>query len=84
MMGIGTPPDQIPLREVHAGRLDRFGALDPTEGGRSDRQNINLVYTSTPSPQESWFVQLYGSRSKLTLFSNFTFFSTRHSPWRRH
>ena len=65
---------QIPLREVHGRRLDRFGAIDPTEGGRSDRQNVNLVYTSTPSPQESWLVQLYGSRSKLTLFSNFTFF----------
>ncbi|MGE0682333.1 MAG: TonB-dependent receptor [Candidatus Binatia bacterium] len=65
---------QIPLREVHARRLDRFDAIDPTEGGRSDRQNVNLVYTSTPSPQESWLVQLYGSRSKLTLFSNFTFF----------
>jgi outer membrane receptor protein involved in Fe transport len=66
---------QIPLREVHARRLDRFGSIDPTEGGKSDRQNINLVYTSTPSPQENWLVQLYGSRSKLTLFSNFTFFA---------
>jgi outer membrane receptor protein involved in Fe transport len=65
---------QIPLREVHAGRLDRFGAIDPTEGGRSDRQNVNLIYTYTPSTEESWLVQLYTSRSKLTLFSNFTFF----------
>lgn len=67
---------QIPLREVHAKRLDRFGSLDPTEGGRSDRQNLNLIYTSTPRPQERWFVQLYGSRYKLRLFSNFTFFKT--------
>jgi len=65
---------QIPLREVHAGRLNRFGSIDPSEGGRSDRQNVNLIYTSTPSPQESWFVQLYASRYKLRLFSNFTFF----------
>lgn len=65
---------QIPLREVHARRLSRFGALDPTEGGKSDRQNINLIYAYTPSPQESWQVQLYGSRSKLSLFANFTFF----------
>jgi len=65
---------QIPLREVRARRLDRFGAMDPSEGGRSDRQNVNLVYTLTPSPQESWLVQLYGSRYKLTLFSDFTFF----------
>ena len=65
---------QIPVREVHARRLYRFNAIDPTEGGRSDRQNLNLIYTYTPSSQESWFVQLYGSRYKLTLFSNFTFF----------
>ncbi len=66
---------QIPLREVHAQRLDRFGSLDPTEGGQSDRQNLNLVYTSAPTPQERWLVQLYGSRYKLALFSNFTFFT---------
>ncbi len=65
---------QIPLREVHAGRLDRFSAIDPSEGGRTDRQNLNLIYTYTPSAQENWLVQLYGSRYKLNLFNNFTFF----------
>ena len=65
---------QIPLREIHAGRLDRFGAIDPTEGGRSDRQNLNLIYTYTPNSQEQWFAQVYGTRYKLKLFSNFTFF----------
>jgi hypothetical protein len=65
---------QIPLREVNAGRLDRFGSLDPSEGGRSDRQNVNLIYTYTPDPQEGLFIQLYGSRCKLRLYSNFTFF----------
>jgi len=47
---------QIPLREVHARRLDRFGAIDPSEGGKSDRQNINLICTYTPNAQESWLV----------------------------
>ena len=65
---------QIPLREVHAGRLDRFGAIDPSEGGRTDRQNLNLIYVYTPNAQESWTVQLYGSRYKLNLFNDFTFF----------
>ena len=66
---------QIPLREVRSGRLDRFGSLDSTEGGRSDRENVNLIYTATPNPEESWFVQLYFSRYRLRMFSNFTFFS---------
>jgi outer membrane receptor protein involved in Fe transport len=65
---------QIPLREVHSGRLSRFGAIDPTEGGHSDRQNLNLIYTYTPTPQEQWFAQVYGTRYKLALWSNFTFF----------
>ena len=71
---------QIPLREVNSGRLDRFGSFDQTEGGRSDRQNINLIYTDNPSPEESWFVQLYFSRYRLRLFSNFTLF--REDPVR--
>ena len=66
---------QIPLREVNRGRLDRFGSLDPSEGGRSDRENVNLIYTATPSPEKSWSVQLYFSRYRLRMFSNFTFFS---------
>lgn len=71
---------QIPLRAVRSGLLDRFGSLDPTEGGKSDRQTINLLYTATPSPEESWFGQLYFSRYKFTLYSNFTFF--RDDPLR--
>ena len=66
---------QIPLRAVRSGRLDRFDSLDPTEGGRSDRENVNLIYTATPNPEESWFVQLYFSRYRLRMFSNFTFFN---------
>ena len=65
---------QIPLREVSAGRLDRFGAIDPTEGGRTDRENLNLRYTYRPSATEEWWFQLYASRYKLALFSDFTFY----------
>ncbi len=67
---------QIPLREVRRGRLNRFGSIDPSEGGKSDRQTVNLIYTYTPSLQERWFFQLYGSRYKLQLFSNFSFFQS--------
>ena len=49
-----TPADwdasgQIPQREVSAGRLDRFGSLDPTEGGRTDRENLDLHYDWKPN-----------------------------------
>ncbi len=65
---------QIPLRAVHAGFLDRFGAIDPTEGGHSDREDLNFHYDLTPSEQDRWEVQTYGTRYKLQLFTDFTFF----------
>jgi outer membrane receptor protein involved in Fe transport len=65
---------QIPGREVSAGRLDRFGAIDPSEGGRTDRQNLDLHYDVTPTAADTWSFQAYASRYKLRLWSNFTFF----------
>lgn len=65
---------QIPEREVAAGRLDRFGSFDPTEGGRTDREDMSLHYTWKPRPEEEYGFQLYGSRYKLALWSDFTLF----------
>ncbi len=65
---------QIPLREVSAGRLDRFGSIDPTEGGRTDRENVNVQYRTKLGPQDELSAQLYASRYKLRLWSDFTFF----------
>jgi hypothetical protein len=33
--------DQIPLRAVAAGRIDRFGTIDPTDGGRTHRYSLS-------------------------------------------
>jgi len=65
---------QVPRREVAAQRLDRFGAIDPTEGGSTDRQNLNLRYNINPDPNQRIAVQAYASRYKMRLYSNFTFF----------
>ncbi len=65
---------QIPQREVFAGHLDRFGFVDPTEGGQTDRQNLNLRYGYTPGPEGEWAAQVYATRYRLRLHSNFTFF----------
>jgi outer membrane receptor protein involved in Fe transport len=64
---------QIPLREVQAGRLDRFGSIDPTEGGRSSRFNFGVSHQRLWG-NHLWKSQLYGVRYDLNLFSNFTFF----------
>jgi outer membrane receptor protein involved in Fe transport len=65
---------QIPLRLVEAGLLDRFGTLDPTEGGESGRHQLYLNGEFEPAP--GWNVEAlaYGVVYHLSLFSNFTFF----------
>jgi hypothetical protein len=65
---------QIPLREVSAGRLDRFGAIDPTEGGRTDRESVDARWTARPTPEDEWSVLAYAVRYELRLWSDFTFF----------
>jgi len=65
---------QIPRRLVSADELSRWGSLDPTEGGKSDRENLDVHYTHTPTAEDTWAFQVYGSRYKMQLFSNFTFF----------
>lgn len=61
---------QIPASEVAAGRLDRFGAIDPTEGGNAHRTSAQVAYTVG-----DWKLDGYAVRNDLTLFSNFTLFA---------
>jgi outer membrane receptor protein involved in Fe transport len=66
---------QIPAPQVASGALPRFGSVDPTEGGRTDRTNVMLDWRYAPSAKDTWEVYGYGSRYKLRLWSNFTFFA---------
>ena len=65
---------QIPDREVAAGRLDRFGFIDPLEGGNSERFSASANYAQS-SDSSSLSITAYFIRYELQLFSNFTFFS---------
>jgi len=65
---------EIPLRAVTSGMIDRFGAIDPSEGGKSTRSTARLNYHyDTPSGGE-FFANAYGQYYRLDLFTNFTFF----------
>ena len=64
----------IPARAVRAGLLGRFGSIDPTNGGKTDRQNLNLVYNYADA-QQSFNAQAWTSWYRLNMFSNFTFFA---------
>jgi outer membrane receptor protein involved in Fe transport len=66
---------QVPLRQVRAGRLDRFGSIDPTEGGNSQRHGVHATYRVFPTPDSSFSLLAYLAHYRLTMYSNFTFFS---------
>lgn len=69
-----TASGQIPERAVAEGLVDRFGSLDPTEGGRTSRSNAQVGLTWTPSKSDLVQVRLWGSQEQLQLFNDFHFF----------
>ena len=66
---------QIPLRAVRSGALDRFGAVDPREGGHSTRHSVYARYKTQPQLAQRWELLGYLVRYRFALYSNFTFFS---------
>ncbi|MGE0703454.1 MAG: TonB-dependent receptor [Vicinamibacterales bacterium] len=65
--------DQIPLRAVQSGILDRFGTIDTTDGGNSYRYSGSLEWQRTAGGT-STAVSAYGIGYDLQLFSNFSYF----------
>ncbi len=66
---------QIPAAEVAAGRIDRFGSLDPTEGGTSSRNSLALSYDLGEAADGRWSLQAYLVDYRLRLYSNFTLYA---------
>ena len=65
---------QIPLDEVEAGRLDRFGFVDPFNGGRVRSGIFGAYYRKEGESGNTFKVDGFLARSLFDLFSNFTFF----------
>lgn len=65
---------EIPLRAVTDGTIDRFGSIDPSEGGKTLRSTgrVNYHYDTTTGGQ--FFANAYAQYYKFDLFTNFTFF----------
>ena len=66
---------EIPLRAVQDGSLDRFGAVDPSEGGKTLRSTAKLNYHYDTTSGGEFFANAYGQYYRLDLFTNFTFFA---------
>lgn len=65
---------QIPQRAVDSGLIDRFGAIDDTEGGNTSRTNLILNHTKIISPTQKLESTAYVTHYDFELYSNFTFF----------
>lgn len=65
---------QIPVRSVRDGTIDRFGAIDDTEGGTTSRTGLRLNFREKLDAEKSLLGHAYISRYTFDLVSNFTFF----------
>ena len=63
--------DQIPQRAVNSGLLDRFGTLDPTNGGQSHRASLSFEFQDQHGDVRDR-VDAYWIGTRLELTSNFT------------
>lgn len=64
--------DQIPLRAVQSGAIDRFGFVDPTDGGDSHRYTLAADWYQQTGVGRL-HAQGYAIDYQLDLFSNFTY-----------
>ena len=67
-----TSTDQIPRRAVDQGIVGRFGSLDPSDGGTTARNSLSFDWTRS-LPDGAFQLNAYYVRSRLDLYSNFTF-----------
>lgn len=68
-----TSTDQIPLRAVESGALDRFGTLDPSDGGETTRSSLSFLWRRGDD-KDGLKLSGYVIDYHLDLFSNFTYF----------
>ena len=65
---------QIPQRAVDEGLIDRFGAIDDTEGGKTSRTNLLVNHIKLLDDNKAVKTKAYVSQYNFELFSNFTFY----------
>ncbi|MBC3881084.1 TonB-dependent receptor [Undibacterium sp. LX40W] len=71
--GSWNATDQIPLRAVENGSLNRFDAIDHSDGGQAHRYSLSGVWRRTTNDEASK-LNAYIIHNQLDLFSNFTYY----------
>jgi outer membrane receptor protein involved in Fe transport len=69
-----TSSGQLPTDEIFADRLDRFGFLDPHNGGRVRSGTGSLLFRQDFANGATLKADAFVARSLFDLWSNFTFF----------
>jgi len=70
----------VPRMRVDDGRLDRFGSLDPSEGGDTTRVQAKIQADWVPVENGHLTANAYVSYYDFTLYSNFTYYLVFDSP----
>ncbi len=68
-----TSSDQIPQRAIARGTLGRFGFVDPSNGGKSQRYSLSAAWERLDGDTRT-YADVYAGYYDLDLFSNFTYF----------
>ena len=71
--------DQIPQRAVNQGLVGRFGSLDSSDGGDTERYSLSLQ-TECKADSGTFKANAYAVASRLNLVSNFTYNLERPEP----
>lgn len=66
--------DQVPLRAIETGLIDRFGFIDPDLGGETWRFSLNAQGTYRHVDGAETTFQSYAGQYDFNLFSHFTYF----------
>jgi outer membrane receptor protein involved in Fe transport len=65
---------QVPLDLVNLGLLDRFGNIDPSDGGRVHLGTASAYYSNVFGSGDTFKADAFLSRSLFDLYSNFTYY----------
>jgi hypothetical protein len=64
--------DQVPQNAINSGYIGRFGAIDPTDGGRTGRDGVSFDWTHRDENAITKLL-LYGFYYQLNLWSDFDY-----------
>jgi len=65
--------DQVPRRAVQDEAIDRFGTIDPSDGGKTSRYSLSAAMDAA-NPFGQFHADVYAIASSLNLYSDFTYF----------